>query len=181
EKIGIGAGGRDFKGKANVLRIFVGESIGQGAESREQKITVIETNIDDMNPQIYEYVMERLFRAGALDVYLTQVIMKKGRPGIKLSVLCNDSDKEKMMRIMFEETTTIGLRFYSVGRKTLGREIKNLNTKFGKINLKLSKLGDKTVRITPEYEDCKRLAKKLNLPLLEVIKSVSSAHRLPRL
>ncbi|MDO9289729.1 MAG: LarC family nickel insertion protein, partial [Thermodesulfovibrionales bacterium] len=108
EKIGIGAGGRDFKGKANVLRIFVGESRGQRAESREQTITVIETNIDDMNPQVYEYVMERLFKAGALDVFLTQVIMKKGRPGIKLSVLCNDSDKEKMMRIMFEETTTIG-------------------------------------------------------------------------
>ncbi|MFA4829558.1 MAG: nickel pincer cofactor biosynthesis protein LarC [Thermodesulfovibrionales bacterium] len=177
EKIGIGAGGRDFKNKANVLRIFVGESIGHGAESREQKITVIETNIDDMNPQVYEYVMERLFKAGALDVYLTQVIMKKGRPGIKLSVLCNDSDKEKMMKIMFEETTTIGLRFYSAGRKTLDREIQKLNTKFGKINLKLSKLGDKTVRITPEYEDCKRLAKKLNLPLLEVIKSASSAHR----
>ncbi|KAF0143918.1 MAG: hypothetical protein FD156_2300 [Nitrospirae bacterium] len=181
KKIGIGAGGRDFKGKANVLRIFVGESREQRAESKEQTITVIETNIDDMNPQVYEYVMERLFRAGALDVFLTQVIMKKGRPGIKLSVLCNDSDKENLMNIIFEETTTIGLRFYSAGRKTLDREIKNLNTKFGKINLKLSKLGDKTVRITPEYEDCKRLAKKLNLPLLEVIKSVSSAYSKPSL
>jgi len=104
------------------------------------------------------------------------VIMKKGRPGIKLSVLCNDSDKEGMMKIMFEETTTIGLRFYSAGRKTLYREIKKLNTKFGRINLKTSKLGNKIVRTTPEYEDCKRLAKKLKLPLLEVIKSVSSAH-----
>jgi len=122
-------------------------------------------------------VMEKLFKAGALDVYLTNVIMKKSRPGIKLTVLCNDSDKEKMMRIMFEETTTIGLRFYSAGRKTLGREIKKLDTKFGKINFKLSKFGHKTVKITPEYEDCKRLAKKLNLPLLEVIKSVSSAYR----
>ncbi|MBI5203940.1 MAG: nickel pincer cofactor biosynthesis protein LarC [Nitrospirae bacterium] len=174
-KIGIGAGSKDFKHKANVLRIFVGESMEQGSESREQEITVIETNIDDMNPQVYEYVMERLFKAGALDVYLAQIIMKKGRPGIKLSVLCNDSDKENLMKIMFEETTTIGLRFYSVGRKTLTREIKKLNTKFGKINLKLSKVDDKVVRITPEYEDCKRLAKKLNLPLLEVIKSVSSA------
>ena len=78
-----------------------------------------------MNPQVYEYVMERLFKAGALDVFLTQVIMKKGRPGIKLSVLCNDSDKDNLMKIIFEETTTIGLRFYSAGRKTLGREIKN--------------------------------------------------------
>ena len=177
EKIGIGAGGRDFKGKANVLRIFVGEASAFSLQPSASSVTVIETNIDDMNPQVYEYVMERLFRAGALDVFLTQVIMKKGRPGIKLSVLCNDSDKDNLMEIMFEETTTIGLRFYSVGRKTLDREIKKLDTKFGKINLKLSKLGNKTVRVTPEYEDCKRLAKKLNLPLLEVIKSVSSAHR----
>ncbi|TAL25084.1 MAG: nickel pincer cofactor biosynthesis protein LarC [Nitrospirae bacterium] len=172
-KIGVGAGSKDFKHKANVLRIFTGESKKQRAERREQKITVIETNIDDMNPQIYEYVMKKLFKAGALDVFLTQVIMKKGRPGIKLSVLCNDSDKDNLMKIIFEETTTIGLRFYSVGRKTLGREIKKLDTKFGKINFKLSKLGDKTIRITPEYEDCKRLAKKLNLPLIEVINKVS--------
>ncbi len=191
EKIGIGAGAKDFKDKANVLRIFVGNPplppFGKGGmggflekSGRGETVTVIETNIDDMNPQIYEYVMERLFKAGALDVYLTQVIMKKGRPGIKLSVLCDDSDKDNLMKIIFEETTTIGLRFYSAGRKTLGREIKKLNAKFGKINFKLSKLGDKTVRTTPEYEDCKRLAKKLNLPLLEVIKSASSAHRKPR-
>mgnify|MGYP001584883687 CR=1 FL=1 len=177
EKIGIGAGGRDFKDKANVLRVFVGELSAISYQLSAPTVTVIETNVDDMNPQVYEYVMERLFKAGALDVYLAQIIMKKGRPGIKLSVLCNDSDKENLMKIMFEETTTIGLRFYSVGRKTLDREIKKLNTKFGKINLKFSKLGDKAVRTTPEYEDCKRLAKKLNLPLLEVIKSVSSAYR----
>jgi len=178
EKIGIGAGGRDFKDRPNVLRLFVGNTphppippLPRGGNGGV--IAVIETNIDDMNPQVYEYVMERLFKAGALDVFLTQVIMKKGRPGIKLSVLCNDSDKDSLMKIMFEETTTIGLRFYSAGRKTLGREIKKLNTKFGKINLKLSKLGDKTVRITPEYEDCKRLAKKLNLPLIEVMKKAA--------
>ncbi|GFP40570.1 nickel pincer cofactor biosynthesis protein LarC, partial [Candidatus Hakubella thermalkaliphila] len=108
EKIGIGAGNRDFKDKPNVLRILIGQRKEQSAESREQKVAVIETTIDDMNPQIYEYVMERLFKAGALDVYLTQLIMKKGRTGIKLNVLCNRNEKEKMRKRMFEETRTIG-------------------------------------------------------------------------
>lgn len=177
EKIGIGAGGRDFKGKANVLRVFAGESKEQGAESREQKITVIETNIDDMNPQVYEYAMEKLFKAGALDVFLTQVIMKKSRPGVKLTVLCSNKEKENLMKLIFDETTSIGLRFYEAGRRILDREIKNTDTKLGKVRVKVSKFGDEVIRATPEYEDCKKLAKKHKLPLLEVIKSVSSAHR----
>ncbi|MDP1759683.1 MAG: nickel pincer cofactor biosynthesis protein LarC, partial [Thermodesulfovibrionales bacterium] len=106
EKIGIGAGKKDFRDKPNVLRILIGQGKEQGAENREQRVAVIETTIDDMNPQIYEYVMERLFKAGALDVYLTQLIMKKGRPGIKLTVLCNSKEKENLMKIIFEETTT---------------------------------------------------------------------------
>ena len=174
EKIGIGAGNKDFKDKPNVLRILIGQGKKQSAESREQKVAVIETTIDDMNPQIYEYVMERLFKAGALDVYLTQLIMKKGRPGIKLTVLCNSKEKEKMMKIIFEETTTIGLRFYEAQRRTLSREITQVNTRFGRVNIKVSKLGNKVVRRTPEYEDCKKLAKKLNMPLIEVMKKISS-------
>jgi uncharacterized protein (DUF111 family) len=126
-----------------------------------------------MNPQIYEYVMERLFKAGALDVYLTQLIMKKGRPGIKLTVLCYGKEKEKMMKIIFEETTTIGLRFYEAGRQTLKREIKEINTGLGKVKVKISKLGNDIIKTTPEYEDCKRLAKKLNLPLIEVMRTVT--------
>ena len=174
EKIGIGAGNKDFKDKPNVLRILIGQSKEQRAENREQKVAVIETTIDDMNPQIYEYVIERLFKAGALDVYLTQLIMKKGRPGIKLTVLCNSNEKEKIMKIIFEETTTIGLRFYEAQRRTLTREINQVNTRFGRVNIKVSKLGNKVVRRTPEYEDCKKLAKKLNMPLIEVMKKISS-------
>lgn len=174
EKIGIGAGNKDFKDKPNVLRILIGQGKKQRAESMEQKVAVIETTIDDMNPQIYEYVIERLFKAGALDVYLTQLIMKKGRPGIKLTVLCNSKEKEKMMKIIFEETTTIGLRFYEAQRRTLSREIKQVNTRFGRVNIKVSKLGNKVVRRTPEYEDCKKLAKKLNMPLIKVMKKISS-------
>ena len=139
----------------------------------EQKITIIETNIDDMNPQIYEYVMERLFKAGALDVFLTQIIMKKGRPGIKLTVLCSNDKKEDLMRIILKETTSIGLRFYEVGRRTLDRQIRAVNTKFGKIKVKISDLGDDIIKYTPEYEDCRKIAKKLNVPLLDVIKMVN--------
>lgn len=177
EKIGIGAGNKDFKDKPNVLRILIGQSKEQSAESREQKVAVIETTIDDMNPQIYEYAMEKLFKAGALDIYLTQLIMKKGRPGIKLTVLCNSNEKEKMMKIIFEETTTIGLRFYEAGRQTLEREIKEINSALGKVKVKISKLGSRIIKTTPEYEDCKKLAKKLNMPLIEVMKRVKSQRK----
>lgn len=177
EKIGIGAGNKDFRDKPNVLRILIGQSKEQSAESREQKVAVIETTIDDMNPQIYEYVMERLFKAGALDVYLTQLIMKKGRPGIKLTVLCNGKDKDNLIKILFEETTTIGLRFYEAGRQTLKREIKEINSGLGKLRFKISKLGSRIVKTTPEYEDCKKLAKKLNMPLIEVMKRVKSQQK----
>ncbi len=177
EKIGIGAGNKDFKDKPNVLRILIGQGKEQGAENRGQKVAVIETTIDNMNPQIYEYVMERLFKAGALDVYLTQLIMKKGRPGIKLTVLCNSKEKENLMKIIFEETTTIGLRFYEAGRQTLEREIKEINTSLGKVKVKISKPGSRIIKTAPEYEDCKKLAKKRNMPLIEVMERVKSQRK----
>ncbi|PIW88726.1 MAG: TIGR00299 family protein [Nitrospirae bacterium CG_4_8_14_3_um_filter_44_28] len=194
EKIGIGAGKKDFRDKPNVLRILIGNPHppprksphppfvkgGQGGIKEGvpggfsgEKVTVIETTIDDMNPQIYEFVMERLFKSGALDVYLTQLIMKKGRPGIKLTVLCNGKEKENLMKIIFEETTTIGVRFYEAGRQTLKREIQEINTALGKVKVKISKLGGRIIKTTPEYEDCKKLAKKLNLPLIEVMKTLT--------
>jgi len=141
-------------------------------ELLDEKAIVIEANIDDMNPQVYEYVMEKLFKAGALDVFLTQVMMKKGRPGIKLSVLCKDADKERLIKIMMKETTTIGLRFYEVKRRILQREIKLLDTEFGKVRVKFSRLEDEILKATPEYEDCKRIAKKLNVPLIEVMRRI---------
>jgi uncharacterized protein (DUF111 family) len=138
----------------------------------DDQTTVIEANIDDMNPQIYEYVMENLFKKGALDVFLTQIIMKKGRPGIKLTVLCKESDREELIKMILTETTTIGLRFYDVERRVLEREIKLIDTEFGKVRVKFSKLGDDILKATPEYEDCKRIAKKLNMPLVEVMKRI---------
>ncbi|MDP3296394.1 MAG: nickel pincer cofactor biosynthesis protein LarC [Thermodesulfovibrionia bacterium] len=203
-KIGTGAGSKDFKKQPNVLRVFIGEETENtppchSRESRnpeknkldscfrrndenqggfsEQKITIIETNIDDMNPQIYEYIMEKLFKAGALDVFLTQVIMKKGRPGIKLTALCSEDKRDELIEIILKETTSIGVRFYETQRKILQRTIESVDTKFGKIKVKISRLGADMVKITPEYEDCKKIAKKFNIPLIEVIKSVSSTEK----
>jgi uncharacterized protein (TIGR00299 family) protein len=140
--------------------------------SFDEKVTVIEANIDDMNPQIYEYVMEKLFKAGSLDVFLTQILMKKGRPGIKLTVLCKETGSEELIKIIMKETTTIGLRFYDVKRRILQREIKLVDTEFGKVRVKLSRLGDEILKVTPEYEDCKRIAKKLGIPLIAVMKRI---------
>jgi uncharacterized protein (TIGR00299 family) protein len=187
-KIGIGAGNKDFKDRPNILRLFIGNppspsnpplskggqkggKSGMGEISGE-KILVIETCIDDMNPQIYEYAMEKFFKAGALDVYFTQVLMKKGRPGVKMTVLCNKEQLENLMKIVLKETSTIGLRFYEAKRRILHREIKTIDTEFGKVRVKFSRLGDDILKATPEYEDCKRIAKKLNIPLIEVMKKV---------
>ncbi len=179
-RIGIGAGYNDLKEQPNVLRLFAGERAKGRAETgdkekTEDRVMVIETNIDDMNPQIYEYVMEKLFKSGALDVFLTQIIMKKGRPGIKLSALCNEDKKEGLIEIIQEETTSIGLRFYRAERRILHREIKPLDTKFGKVNVKVSRLGKNIYKTTPEYEDCKKIAKKYNIPLLEVLRTIGSS------
>ncbi len=138
----------------------------------DEMATVIQTIIDDMNPQIYEHVMEKLFKKGALDVFLTQIIMKKGRPGIKLTVLCKETEKENLIKIILTETTTIGLRFHEVKRRVLQRDIKLVDTEFGKVRVKFSKLENDTLKVTPEYEDCKRIANKLNLPLIEVMRRI---------
>jgi uncharacterized protein (TIGR00299 family) protein len=193
EKTGFGAGSMDFKDRPNVLRLFIGnlrnipryppftkgrpgEIISkEGREkSSEERITVIETNIDDMNPQIYGYVMEKLLKKGALDVFLTQVMMKKGRPGIKLTVICKEANVEGLIRIMLKETTTIGLRFYEVNRVVLQRKTKLVDSEFGKVRVKFSKLEGEILKAIPEYEDCKRIAKKLKIPLIEVMRRIST-------
>jgi uncharacterized protein (DUF111 family) len=125
-----------------------------------------------MNPQLFEYVTDQLLRAGALDVYITQVIMKKGRPGIKLTTLCNQKQRDSVINMILRETSTIGVRYYETYRKTLDRKIKKIKTEFGMVRIKFSKLGHKLLRATPEYEDCKRIAKQNNLPLIEVMKKI---------
>jgi len=171
---GIGAGSRELDEQPNILRIIVGESMGK----EQDDVMVIETNIDDMTPQAYEYIMDKLFKAGALDVFLTNIIMKKGRPGVKLSVLCLRNDMEQMITLIFRETTTTGLRFYGAGRKVLKREIRKVETQFGKVGVKVSWLDDEMVRVSPEYSDCARIAKRHKRALLEIMKMVSSSFSL---
>jgi len=160
-KIGYGAGSADLE-TPNMLRIFIGE------KGDENTVDVIETNIDDMNPEFYDYVIERLFKEGALDVYLENILMKKNRPGIKLSVISPIDKTDKLTKIIFEETTTLGVRINNKSRKVLEREIKTVKTKYGKVKVKLGKLNNKVVNIMPEYEDCKRIAKKNKIALKKI-------------
>jgi uncharacterized protein (DUF111 family) len=153
------------------LRLYIGEATGISSE--DKPVTVIETNIDDMNPQVFEYVLERLFRAGALDVFLTQIIMKKSRPGIKLTVLCSEEKLDGLSRIVLEETSTIGLRYYRAERRTLEREVKTLTTRLGRVRVKVSRTADGE-KASPEYEDCKKIARKHRIPLVEVMKMTES-------
>ncbi|MBI2657396.1 nickel pincer cofactor biosynthesis protein LarC [Candidatus Woesearchaeota archaeon] len=163
EKIGYGAGTKDLE-QPNVLRIFLGEMENKGDET----INVIETNIDNMNPEIYPYVVDKLMENGALDAYLTSIIMKKGRPAVKLTVLADIKNTDKLCNIIFDETTTLGLRIYPAQRKKLEREIKEIITKYGKIKVKISKLNGKIQNVISEYEDCAKIAKKYKIPLKKV-------------
>jgi len=165
EIIGIGAGNKDTVERPNILRIMIGEAAGT---IQDETITVIETNIDDMNPQVYEYVMDRLFDSGALDVFLTQVIMKKSRPGVLLTVLCRTEMKNELAAIILRKTTTIGLRFYEAGRVVMARQLRQVRTQYGTIRVKESRYGN-LVRVTPEYEDCRKAAEEHGVPLLKVI------------
>jgi len=166
EKIGYGIGTRDFEQIPNIFRIVTGEGSG-GME----KLLMIETNIDDMNPQIYDYLMTRLFKKGALDVFLTPIQMKKGRPAVLLNVLCNEDKKAQVMDTIFEETTTIGIRTSEVNRYCLERGTSEIITPYGKVNVKISHKNGKPINIQPEYEDCRKIAEKKNAPLKKVMDS----------
>jgi len=182
EKIGYGAGSSDILNMPNALRIFLGEQVEGKKEARNNDpVTVIETNIDDMSPQLYEDVMEKLFNSGALDVFLQNIIMKKGRPAIKLTVIAGEEDIDKIADILFQETTTIGLRFYKAQRKTLNREIVRLKTKYGMVRIKLSRLKDIVVNISPEYDDLKAISKKTKLPLKKVLNDILVEAKINRL
>jgi uncharacterized protein (TIGR00299 family) protein len=166
DRIAYGAGNKDFPEQPNVLRLFIGEPVDA---YEEDSSVVIETNIDDMNPQAYDYIIEKLMQQGAQDVYLTPIIMKKGRPAILLSVLTDKAKSEAMLNTIFRETTSIGVRINEVGRKKLTREIREVETVYGKVRMKVSRQGDETLTVTPEYEDCRRIAEERQIPLKQVI------------
>ena len=173
EKIGYGAGTKDLE-QPNVLRVFLGEGYKQENELPKvfEPINVIETNIDNMNPEIYPFVIDKLMEDGALDAYLTNIIMKKGRPAIKLTVLAEIKDTDKLCNIIFDETTTLGVRIFRAERKILKREIKTIKTKYGNVRVKISKLGNEIKNIMPEYEDCVGIAKKYKIPLKRVYEDI---------
>jgi hypothetical protein len=149
-----------------MLRVIIGTS--DLLSPKEDKVLVVETNIDDMNPQYFEYVFERLFSAGALDAYSTHIQMKKTRPAYKLTVICEPKDLEKISSVIFGETTTIGIRFYETGRITLERRIVKAKTKYGDVRVKVSARSGEISTATPEYDDCRKIARSNNVPIREV-------------
>lgn len=166
ESIGYGAGKKDF-GMPNVLRVMVGTASGRtGHISGEHTdVAMLETNIDDLSPQVYEVVMERLFAAGALDVYMAPIQMKKNRPATLLSVICNPKDVEAMSAVLFDETSTIGIRIDTRKRICLPREIVSVDTKFGSVRIKVAQREGEAANVQPEYEDCKAAAAEHQVPV----------------
>jgi len=167
--IGYGAGTRDPADTPNVLRCFVGESAGSAAD---ETIIQAETTIDDMSPQLYEPLMERLLAAGALDVFLTPVIMKRSRPGVVVTVLCPPSLIERLSTALFHETSTIGVRWAAWQRRRLAREMVTLATSYGPIPFKVSRLGGRVVTVTPEFADVVRVAREKGLAVRDVLDRV---------
>ncbi|MBA4311902.1 MAG: TIGR00299 family protein [Chlorobiaceae bacterium] len=167
--IGYGTGSRQMKEIPNLLRLMIGEI----DEYLDDTIYLIESNIDDMNPEIFPYIIELLMENRALDAYLTPVIMKKGRPGTILSVLCYDSDINNLKKIILLETSTLGIRIQKYTREKVERDIREVETQFGLIRVKVAKIdGDE--RILPEFEECKRIAQRTKLPLIEVYKRIEA-------
>jgi hypothetical protein len=177
EKIGYGAGKRDLP-TPNVLRLLIGEGMEPASSNyllQAEKLVCLECNIDNMNPEIYSYLSERLFDTGALDVSLIPIYMKKNRPGTLVKVLCTEDAAQKLMEIVFSETTTLGVRKYSVDRYSVERHITQVNTAYGVVNVKFSKMGDKTWNYTPEYEDCRRLALQHDIPIRKIYRAAEAA------
>lgn len=172
QRTGYGAGTRQYENFPNVLRVLIGESEVQTAN--QERLWMIETNVDDMSPQVFGHVMERALEMGALDCYFTPIHMKKDRPGVLLSVLCRFESKEKLTAMLFAETTTLGVRSYEVERRALDRELVRVETQYGPIDVKVARLNGNVVNEMPEYEQCRAAALKSGVPL----RVVESAARL---
>jgi len=168
DAVGIGAGMADLPEQPNVLRLFAGERTGHAAAA-EETVAVIEANLDDMNPQLYGYFVERALEAGALDVFSTPAQMKKNRPGQLVTVLARPETAERLIGLLFEETTTIGVRVSEAGRRCLEREWVTVETAHGPVRIKLATAGGRVLNATPEYEDCRRIAAERGVPLKQVI------------
>lgn len=167
---GYGAGDHIIPEMPNLLRVVLGEMIEESGE----ELVMLESNIDDMNPEFYEVTMESLFNAGALDVFLTPVIMKKSRPANKISVLTTSKNKDIMTEIIFKATSSFGVRYYKVGRTELDREFIIVKTSWGPVKVKLGSLNGNTLQASPEYDDCKKIGNKNKIPLKVVYEEALS-------
>lgn len=174
QAIGYGSGKSDF-GIANVLRVMVGEE--SGVVPSPERVTVIETNIDDLNPQFYESAMERLFAAGALDVFMSPIQMKKNRPATLLSVICDPAMADSLTKIVLAETSTLGVRVSQWDRICLDRRWEEATTEFGPIRIKIGESNGHVIKASPEYEDCKRAASESGAPIRKVYESAIGAYK----
>ena len=170
EAIGYGAGSADLAERPNVLRLLVGDAVGmEKGERWDAPVSVIEANLDDMSPQIYGYFAEKALAAGALEVFSTPVQMKKNRPGMLVTLLCEPELLNRLIDLVFSETTTIGIRTHEVRRRTLERETVAVTTPLGEVRMKVAQLNGRMLNAAPEYEDCRRIAEAKGIPLKQVI------------
>jgi uncharacterized protein (TIGR00299 family) protein len=170
ERIGYGAGTRDPADRPNVLRLWIGETAGKAT----RPMVVIETNIDDMTGEMLAYAVEKLLAAGAADAWMTPVQMKKGRPGVVLSVICSEADEEKLARLLLRETSTLGVRVRPVHRWEAEREVLEFESSLGPAAVKVKRMPGEPPTVAPEYEACRRLAERTGLPLADVYRVVQA-------
>jgi pyridinium-3,5-bisthiocarboxylic acid mononucleotide nickel chelatase len=179
-RIGYDAGAKDFKGHPNIARIFIGEGVEAVAEQPgppgDEIVSIIEANVDDMSPQLYGYFLEQALAAGALDVTCSSAQMKKNRPGLTISVLCEPEKTDGLSQLLFEQTTTIGVRIHEARRKVLEREQVLVETPFGLVNVKVARREGKVLNVAPEFEDCHRLAVEKAVPLKQVMAAAEAAY-----
>lgn len=172
EKIGYGVGGRDTD-IPNVLRVFLFDAAGAtGNDVERREALLIECNIDDMSPELYDSIMEELFEKGALDVFLTPVIMKKSRPAVKIGIICEEADRHAMEEVLWLRTTTFGLRATRISKAMLRREFNAVQTKYGEVRMKTAYYRGRKIKSKPEYEDCKKLAREKGVGVREILESI---------
>lgn len=175
EAVGYGAGDQEFEELPNVLRLAVGRAAPAKDGGHDAEISVVETNIDDMNPQIFSSLIPRLLDDGALDAYTTSVQMKKGRPGFQLTVLVRRPDVDRLVELLFRETSTLGVRTWPVERRELGRRQVPVETPWGSVQMKVATLGDEVVNAAPEYDNCAALAERAGVPVKRVLQAATAA------
>jgi hypothetical protein len=180
ERIGYGAGAREIPGQPNLARLLLGQSTepvtAQPVAPGDEVVSIIEANVDDMSPQLYGFFVDQALAVGALDVTCTSIQMKKNRPGILVSVLCTPETSDALAQMLFEQTTTIGVRIYEARRKVLERELLSVETPYGAVKIKVAKRDGKVLNVAPEYEDCQRLAADKGVPLKQVMMAAQAAY-----